>query len=152
MLRKTVITLTAVAVLGLGSGAMARGVGGGGGGGGHVAGFAGGGGWGGHVGGWGGGAAMHGAAMGHMMRGGPMVTTPMVGRSAMVTNFSRNHVAWGFRDHFHDHFHHRFHNRFFAFGFGGAYLYDYADNSCWTQVPTYHGWRWVYACGDYYNY
>jgi hypothetical protein len=82
-----------------------------------------------------------------MMRSGPMVG----GRSAMVTapgTFNRNHVAWGSHDHDHDRFHHRFHNRFFAFGFGGPY-YDYAYNSCWTQVPTYYGWRWVYVCGDY---
>jgi hypothetical protein len=65
-----------------------------------------------------------------------------------------------FHDHFHDHFfhhrfhnrffafHHRFRNRFFAFGFGVPY-YDYGYNSCWTRVWTHHGWRWLYACGDY---
>jgi len=86
--------------------------------------------------------------MGHpmMMRA---VTTPMVGRrSAMVTApMAGRRVA--FHDHFHDHFfHHRFHNRFFAFGFGVPY-YDYGYNSCWTRVWTHHGWRWLYACGDY---
>jgi hypothetical protein len=53
----------------------------------------------------------------------------------------------------HDHHHHHFHNRnFFALGFGGGPYYDYAYNSCWAQVPTYYGWRWVYVCGDYYGY
>jgi hypothetical protein len=94
---------------------------------------------------------MGGGGMGPMMRGGPMVG----GRSAMFTapgTFSRNHVGWGSHDHVHDHDHdrghdhHRFHNRFFAFGFAGPY---YAYSSCWTQVPSYYGWRWVYVCGDY---
>ena len=48
----------------------------------------------------------------------------------------------------HDRFHHKFHhNRFFAFGFGGP-IYDYAYDSCWTQVRTYYGWQWVNVCGD----
>jgi hypothetical protein len=137
MLRKTLVTLTAVAALGVGSTAMARGGGGWGGGGG-------GGGWGGsaHVGGWGGGAAMHVVAMGHPMRGAPMMTARV-----QSMGISPNHFAWG-HDHFHDHFHHRFHNRFFAIGFGGPYLYDYAYDSCWTRIPTRYGWQWVYVCGD----
>ena len=36
-----------------------------------------------------------------------------------------------------------------AFGFGGGPYYDYAYNSCWTQVRTYYGWQWVNVCGDY---
>jgi len=64
-------------------------------------------------------------------------------------NGPRNNFAWGMHNH-HDHFHHRFHNRnFFAFGFGGP-IYDYAYDSCWSQVPTRYGWQWVYVCGDYY--
>jgi len=147
MLRKTLITLTAIAALCVGSTAMAMHGGGGGG-------------------GWGGGnhsagirgpsiGAMHGSGGGPMMmHGGPMVTAPTVrgpvqGWSGRT--LSRN-TAWGVHnhfDHFHDHFHHRFHHRnFFAFGFAGP-IYDYAYNSCWTRLPTYHGWRWVYVCGDY---
>ncbi|MGB8633190.1 MAG: hypothetical protein WCD69_28090 [Xanthobacteraceae bacterium] len=60
--------------------------------------------------------------------------------------FNPNHFAWG-REHFPDRFHHRFRNRLFAFGFGAPYLYDYAYNSCWTQIPTRYGWHWVYVCG-----
>jgi hypothetical protein len=60
--------------------------------------------------------------------------------------FTRNNFAF---DRDHDRFHHRFHhNRFFAFGFGGP-IYDYAYDSCWTQVRTYYGWQWVNVCGDY---
>jgi hypothetical protein len=127
MLRKTLVTLTMVAVLGAGSVAMARGMGGGG---------WGGGGWGGSTGMHGiGGATMHGVGMGH-----PMAAVRGMG-------FNPNHFAWG-HEHFHDRFHHRFRNRFFAFGFGGPYLYDYAYNSCWTQIPTRYGSHWVYVCGD----
>jgi len=141
MLRKTLITLTAVAVMGLGSAAMAHSGGGGGGGGGGRGG-----------GGWGGGGR-GGGGWGHaMVHGGPMLASPMV-RVQGWGNFDRNHFAWSshnhFQDHFHERFRHRFHNRFFAFGFPGPYLYDYAYNSCWTRVPTYYGWKWVYACGDY---
>jgi hypothetical protein len=132
MLRKTLVTLATLAILGASSAAMARGGGGGWGGGGWAGG---GGGWGGGAGMRGmGGPAMHGVGMGH-----PMAAVRGMG-------FSPNHVAWG-HDHFHNFgFHHRFRNRFFAFGFGGPYLYDYAYNSCWTQIPTRYGWRWVYAC------
>jgi hypothetical protein len=93
---------------------------------------------------------MHGESVGPMMRGGPMTTAPMVGgRSWNGRTFSRNNFAWGAHDHFHDHFHHSRHrNKFFAFGFAGP-IYDYAYGSCWTRVPTYHGWQWVYVCGDY---
>jgi hypothetical protein len=126
MLRKTLVTLTMVAVLGAGSVAMARGMGGG----------WGGGGWSGSAGMHGiGGPTMHGVGMGH-----PMAAVRSMG-------FNPNHFAWG-HEHFHDRFHHRFRNRFFAFGFGGPYLYDYAYNSCWTQIPTRYGWHWVYVCGD----
>ena len=148
MLRTTLITLTAIAALGVGSAAMA--MHGGGGGGGH-----GGGGGGGGFGG-GGAAAMHGAGAGPMMmhggsmgRAGPMTAAPIAG--GRVQGWG-GRTAWGFHDrfhdHFHDHFHFRHHNRFFAFGFGGP-IYDYAYGSCWTRVPSYYGWRWVYICGDY---
>ncbi len=155
MLRKTLSTLTAIAALGVGSTAMAMHGGGGGGGG--------------HGGGGGGGIAamhgsvmgptmMHGGSMGPMTRGGPMTTAPMVGGRVQGwggRTVGRSNLAWGHdhsHDHDHDRFHHRFHNRFFAFGVAGSYLYDYGYNSCWTQVPTYHGWRWVYVCGHYYPY
>ena len=147
MLHKTLITLTAVTALGAGSTAMAMHGGGG-------------------SGGWGGAnhsagirgpgiATMHGSGMGPMMmHGAPTGTAPMVGGPVQGWNghtLSRSSTAWGLRDHFHDHFHHRFHHRnFFAFGFGGP-IYDYAT-SCWTQVPTRYGWRWLYVCGDYGNY
>lgn len=161
MLRKAFITLTAVAGLGIASTAMAA-MGGGHGGGGMASG-------GGMMGGSGlgrggsfgaagiaampGGGArsmmMHGGNIGPMTRGGPITTAPMAG--GRVQNWS-GRTAWGFHDRFHDrfhdHFHHRFHHRnFFAFGFGGP-VYDYAY-SCWNQVPTRYGWRWVYVCGDY---
>jgi hypothetical protein len=72
-----------------------------------------------------------------------MATAPMTGGRVQGWN---GRTAWGH----HDHFHHRFHNRnFFAFGFGGGPYYDYAYNSCWTQVRTYYGWQWVNVCGDY---
>ena len=88
---------------------------------------------------------MHGGSMGPMTHAAPMNRAPMTG--GRVQGWS-GRTAWG-HDHFHDHFHHRFHNRnFFAFGFGGP-IYDYAYNSCWTQVPTYYGWQWVNVCGDY---
>jgi hypothetical protein len=130
MLRKTFITLMAFAALGIGSTAMAM----------H--------GSGGH--GWGGGGAGSAAMHGPMMRASPMVTAPMTGsRVQGWSSFGRSNTAWGVHDHFHDRFHHRFHHRnFFAFGFGGP-VYDYAYTSCWTQVPTRYGWRWVYACGNY---
>jgi hypothetical protein len=82
-------------------------------------------------------------------RGGPMTTAPVRG-PVQGWNGTRNNLAWGMRDHhFHDHFHNRFRNRnFFAFGFGGP-IYDYAYDSCWTQVPTYYGWQWVNVCSDY---
>ena len=144
MLRKTLITITAIATLGVGSTAIAMhgGGGGGGGGGGH-----GGGGWGGggHGSGWGGGsAAMHGSGMGRPMTAAPMVGGRVQGWGGRTV--SRSNLAWG---HDHDHFHHKFHNRFFAFGVAGPYLYDYGYNSCWTRIPTYYGWKWVYVCGDY---
>jgi hypothetical protein len=160
MLRKTLMTLMAFAALGIGSPAMAGHGGGGGGGGGGHGGMGGGGGYGG--GGFGGMGMAHGPAggpgPGAMSRGfapgtfnsaGPMATAPMNG--GRVQGWS-GRTAWG-NNHFHDHFHDRFHNRFrnrnfFAFGVGGPY-YDYAYNSCWTQVPTSYGWRWVYVCGDY---
>jgi hypothetical protein len=129
MLRKTLVTLTAVAVLGASSAAMARGMGGG---------------WGGGGGGWGGGMGMHGIGGGTTMHGVGM-GHPMAAMRGM--GFNPNHFAWG-REHFPDRFHHRFRNRFFAFGFGAPYLSDYAYNSCWTQIPTRFGWRWVYVCGD----
>ena len=144
MLRKTLITLMAFPALGMGSAALA--MHGGGGGGGHGGGWGGGGGGHGWSGGGAGFATMHGAGMAPMMHAGRMVTAPMTG------NFSRSNTALGVHDHFdhfHDRFHHRFHHRnFFAFGFGGP-IYDYAYSSCWTQVPTRYGWRWVYVCGDY---
>ena len=166
MLRKTLITLMAVTALGVGSTAMAMHGGGGGGGhgggggggggggyagGGHGGGYVGGGHGGGYVGSGGAGvAAARAGAMGPMMMHGTGGTGPMMHGSKMVTapmtgsqGWSRN--AWGKHDH---HFHHRFHKRFFAFGFGGP-IYDYAYSSCWTQVPTRYGWRWVYVCGDY---
>jgi hypothetical protein len=166
MLRKTLITLTAIAALGVGSTAMAMhggGGGGGGGSGGHGGGFGGGGGFAGAGhgfggggfagGGWHGGSAgpmmMRGGSVGPVTRGGPMTTGP-IGRPVQGWNGPRNNLAWGMRDHhdhFHDRFHHRFHNRFFAFGFGSP-IYDYAY-TCWSQVPTRYGWRWVYVCGDY---
>ena len=146
MLRKTLITLTAIAALGVGSTAMA--MHGGGGGGGHGGGWGGGGGH-----GWGGGGAGFAAMHGSMMHAGPMVTAPMTGGRVQGWSgrtISRN-TAWGVHDHFdhfHDHFHHRFHHRnFFAFGFGGP-INDYGY-TCWNQVPTRYGWRWVYVCGDY---
>jgi hypothetical protein len=121
MLRKILVALTTVAVLGAGSAAMARGMGGG---------------WGSAAGMHGiGGPTTHGVGMGH----------PMAAMRGM--GFNPNRFAWG-HEHFHDRFHHRFHNRLFAFGFGGPYLYDYAYNSCWTQIPTRYGWHWVYVCGD----
>jgi hypothetical protein len=136
MLRKTLITLTAIAALSVGSTAMAM-HGGGGGGGGH---------------GWGGGRANFSAMRGPMMHAGPMVTAPMTAgriQGWSGRTFSRTDTAWGVHDHFQNRFHHRFHHRnFFAFGFGGP-TYDYAYNSCWTQVPSRYGWRWVYVCGDY---
>jgi hypothetical protein len=138
MLRKTLMTLIAFAALGIGSTATAM-HGSGGGGGGH--------GWGGGGGhGWGGGGAGFTAMHGPMMHAGPMVTAPMTGSHIQGwSSFGRSKTAWGF----HDRFHHRFHHRnFFAFGFGGP-VYDYAYTSCWTQVPTRYGWRWVYVCGDY---
>jgi hypothetical protein len=166
MLRKTFITLTAVAALGVASAAMAA-MGGGGRGGGSM-----GGGGGGMMGGSGmgrggsfggagiaamprGGAGpmmMRGGNVGPMTRGAPITTAPMAG--GRVQSWG-GRTAWGFHnrfhDHFHDHFHHRFHHRnFFAFGFGGP-IYDYAY-TCWTQVPTRYGWRWVYVCGDYGSY
>jgi hypothetical protein len=84
---------------------------------------------------------------------GPITTAPMAGGRLQGWG---GRTAWGFHDrfhdHFHDHFHHRFHNRnFFAFGFGGP-IYDYANDSCWSWVPTSRGWQWVYVCGDYYGY
>ncbi|MFZ2075836.1 MAG: hypothetical protein WAV38_04125 [Xanthobacteraceae bacterium] len=163
MFRKTLFTLVSVAALGFGSAAMAahgggRGGGGGGGGGGFggAASFGGGGGGGsfgrgGSFGGAGIAAAPRGAAGPMMMHGGnlgpmrgrPMATAPMTG--GRVQGWG-GRTAWG---HDHDHFHHRFHNRnFFAFGFGGP-IYDYAYDSCWTQVQTYYGWQWVNVCGDY---
>ena len=158
MFRKTLVTLVSVAALGFGSTAMAMH----GGGGGHGGGWGGGGGGG--LGGGGfsrarsfGGAGiagprgamgpmmMHGASMGPMTHAAPMNRAPMTG--GRVQGWS-GRTAWG-HDHFHDHFHHRFHNRnFFAVGVGGP-IYDYAYNSCWTQVPTYYGWQWVNVCGDY---
>ena len=146
MLYKTLITLMASVALGIGSTAMA--MHGGGGGGGHGGGWGGGGGH-----GWAGGGAGFAAMHGPMMHSGPMVTAPMTGSHVRGwTTFSRSNTAWGVHDHFghfHDRFHHRFHHRnFFAFGFGGP-IYDYAYSSCWTQVPTRYGWRWVYVCGDY---
>jgi hypothetical protein len=85
--------------------------------------------------------------MGPMTQGGPMTTAPVRG-PVQSWNGPRNNFAWGMHNH-HDHFHHRFHNRnFFAFGFGGP-IYDYAYDSCWSQVPTRYGWQWVYVCGDY---
>jgi hypothetical protein len=162
MFRKTLFTLVSVAALGFGSAAMAAhgggrggGVGGGGGFGGAAS-FGGGGGGGsfGRGGSFGGagiaaaprGAAgpmmMHGGNMGPM-RGRPMATAPMTGERVQGWG---GRTAWG---HDHDHFHHRFHNRnFFAFGFGGP-IYDYAYDSCWTQVQTYYGLQWVNVCGDY---
>jgi hypothetical protein len=90
---------------------------------------------------------MQGGNMGPMTRGAPMTTAPARG-PVQGWNGPRNNFAWGMH---HDHFHHRFHNRnFFAFGFGGP-IYDYAG-SCWSWVPTRHGWQWVYLCGDYYGY
>jgi hypothetical protein len=76
-----------------------------------------------------------------------MTTTPMAnGRIQGGRTFNRNNFAL---DRDHDRFHHRFHNRnFFAFGFGGL-IYDYAYDSCWSQVRTYYGWQWVNVCGDY---
>jgi hypothetical protein len=154
MLRKTLMTLTAIAVLGAGSTAMAMH---GGGGGGHGGGSMGGGmgvgggvGRGGSFGGAGIATMSRGSAGPMMMRGGNIgamthspMTAPMAG--GRVQGWG-GRTAWG---HFHDHFHHRFHHRnFFAFGFGGP-IYDYAYTSCWTQVPTRYGWRWVYVCGDY---
>ena len=146
MLYKTLITLMANVALGIGSTAMA--MHGGGGGGGHGGGWGGGGGH-----GWAGGGAGFAAMHGPMMHSGPMVTAPMTGSHVRGwTTFSHSNTAWGVHDHFdhfHDRFHHRFHHRnFFAFGFGGP-IYDYAYSSCWTQVPTRYGWRWVYVCGDY---
>jgi hypothetical protein len=174
MLRKTLITLTAVAALGVGSTAMAAHGGGGGGGGGHGGGGGGGFGGGGHGGGFGGGGGfagargfgggggfagggwhggnagpmmMRGGSVGPVTRGGPMTTAPVRG-PVQGWNGPRNNLAWGMRGH-HDHFHNRFRNRnFFAFGFGGPY-YDYAYDSCWTQVQTYYGWQWVNVCSDY---
>ena len=156
MLRKTLVTLTAIVALAAGSTAMAAH---GGGGGGHGGGFGGGGGFAGAHGfgggggfaggGWHGGGpgpmVMRGGSVGPVTRGGLMKTAPVTGGRVQGWN---GRTAWG-RDHFHDHFHHRFHNRnFFAFGFGGPY-YDYAYDSCWTQVPTYYGWQWVNVCSDY---
>jgi hypothetical protein len=151
MLRKTLITLMAFAALSIGSTAM--GMHGGGGGGGHGGGWGGDGGHG-FSGGGAGFAAMHGSGIGSMMmHRGTMATAPMVGGRVQGWSgrtFSRSNTAWGLHDHFHDRFHHRFHHRnFFAFGFGGP-IYDYAYDSCWTQVPTRFGWRWVYVCGGYY--
>jgi hypothetical protein len=171
MLRKTLVTLVSVAALSLGSAAMAAGKGGGGGGGGMASGGGGmgggGGGMGGHPGGGfgggiGGGAGAMGVARGPvggpgpgaMSRGfatpgtfnraGPMATAPITGGRVQGWN-GRNNFAWR-----NNHFHNRFRNRnFFAFGFGGGPYYDYAYNSCWAQVPTRRGWRWVYVCGDY---
>ena len=87
---------------------------------------------------------MRGGNIGPMTRG--PVTAPMAGGRVQGWN---GRTAWG---HFHDHFHNRFRNRnFFAFGFGGP-IYDYANDSCWSWVPTSRGWQWVYVCGDYYGY
>jgi hypothetical protein len=84
---------------------------------------------------------MRGENIGPMTHGGPITAAPMAGQDGRT--------ASGFHDRFHDHFHHRFHNRnFFAFGFGGP-IYDYSYDSCWAQVPTRFGWRWVNVCGDY---
>jgi hypothetical protein len=89
---------------------------------------------------------MRGGSVGPVTRGGPMTTAPVRG-PVQGWNGPRNNFA-GMRDH-HGHFHNRFHNRnFFAFGFGGPY-YDYAYDSCWTQVQTYYGWQWVNVCSDY---
>jgi hypothetical protein len=81
-----------------------------------------------------------------------MTTAPTVaGRSAMVTapTVGGHAQSWSKAWGFHDHFHHRFHHhKFFAFGFAGP-IYNYAYGSCWTRVPTYYGWQWVYVCGDY---
>jgi len=92
---------------------------------------------------------MRSGSVGPVTRGGPMTTAPVRG-PVQGWNGPRNNLAWGMRDHhFHDHFHNRFRNRnFFAFGFGGP-IYDYAYDSCWTQVPTYYGWQWVNVCSDY---
>lgn len=159
MLRKTFITLTAVGALGVASAAMAAM------GGGHGGGMVGGSGLGrgGSFGaasvaamprGSAGPMMMRGGNIGSMTRGGPITTAPMAG--GRVQTWS-GRTAWGFHDRFHDHFHDRFHHRFhhhhnfFAFGFGVP-IYDYAYDSCWAHVPTRHGWRWVYVCGDYGNY
>lgn len=93
---------------------------------------------------------MRGGNIGPMTRGGPITTAPMAGKR--VQNWG-GRTAWGFHDgfhdHFHDHFHHRFHHHnVFAFGFGVP-IYDSAYDSCWAHIPTRHGWRWVYVCGDY---
>ena len=148
MLRKTLGTVTAISAICVGSAAMAAHMGGGGGG------------WG------GGGGMMHGGrapmmngggSMGPTMRAGPMTGAPMTGapmtRSPTTTGPVmggrvqgwNGRTAWGGR--FHDHFHNR-HSRFFAFGLGGP-IYDYAYDSCWTQVRTYYGFQWVNVCGDY---
>jgi hypothetical protein len=123
MLRKTLIMVTAISALCVGSTAMAA----------HMS--------------SGRAAPMGGGIGGPTMHGGPMTAAPMT-RGPMTTGPIQGwngRTAWG---HFHNHFHHRFrHRTFFAFGFGGP-VYDYAY-SCWTQVPTRHGWRWVYVCGDY---
>ena len=125
MLRKTLITVTAISALCVGSTAMAA----------HMSG--------GRAAPMGGGRGMGGPTM----HGGPMTAAPMI-RGPMTTGPIQGwngRTVWG---HFHDHFHHRFHHRnFFALGFG-APIYDYAY-TCWTQVPTRYGWRWVYVCGDY---
>jgi hypothetical protein len=87
---------------------------------------------------------MHGGS-GPITRGGPMTTAPVRG-PVQGWNGPRNNFA-GMRDH-HGHFHNRHNRNFFAFGFGGPY-YDYAYDSCWTQVQTYYGWQWVNVCSDY---
>jgi hypothetical protein len=87
---------------------------------------------------------MHGGS-GPITRGGPMITAPVRG-PVQGWNGPRNNFA-GMRDH-HGHFHNRHNRNFFAFGFGGPY-YDYAYDSCWTQVQTYYGWQWVNVCSDY---
>lgn len=135
MLRKTLITVTAISALCVGSTAMAA----------HMV----------------GGGTMNAGRAPMTMNRGPMTTAPMTRGPMTVAPMTRGpmttgpiqgwngRTAWG---HFHDHFHHRFHHRnFFAFGFGGP-IYDYAYTSCWTQVPTRYGWRWLYVCGDYGNY
>jgi hypothetical protein len=92
---------------------------------------------------------MHGGSMGPMTHAAPMNRAPTVSgriQGPSGRTFTRNNFAF---DRDHDRFHHRFHhNRFFAFGFGGP-IYDYAYDSCWTQVQTYYGWQWVNVCGDY---